>query len=96
MVGGDGAVLWSEADVALLDEARELLGPRPGRPGGQAEAEIARWVRQPQGVFLQQLSEETLSQILRIVGLNAAAADVSIKRIPIGLAEMGQGLPGCV
>ena len=25
------AVRWSDADVALLDEARELLGPRPGR-----------------------------------------------------------------
>ncbi len=33
-------VVWSEADVALLDEARELLGPRAGRSTNGAESEI--------------------------------------------------------
>jgi DNA helicase IV len=34
------AVLWSEADLALLDEARELLGPRAHRATNGAEGEI--------------------------------------------------------
>jgi DNA helicase IV len=33
-------VVWSRADAALLDEARELLGPRPARGGKLAEEEI--------------------------------------------------------
>ena len=37
----DGSgIVWSEADVALLDEARELLGPRTNRSASGAEAEI--------------------------------------------------------
>jgi superfamily I DNA/RNA helicase len=31
------AVRWTDADVALLDEARELLGPRPARKARAAE-----------------------------------------------------------
>jgi DNA helicase IV len=34
------AVQWSEADLALLDEARELLGPRVNRASNGSEAEI--------------------------------------------------------
>src|SRR5262245_26147561 len=33
-------IVWSDADVALLDEARELLGPRGTRNSDGAEAEI--------------------------------------------------------
>lgn len=33
---------WTDADVALLDEARELLGPRPGRGGKVDEADEIR------------------------------------------------------
>ena len=29
-----GEVMWTDADVALLDEARELLGPRPAKRAG--------------------------------------------------------------
>jgi DNA helicase IV len=32
--------LWSEADLALLDEARELLGPRANRSANGSEGEI--------------------------------------------------------
>jgi DNA helicase IV len=34
------AVQWSEADLALLDEARELLGPRANRASNGSEGEI--------------------------------------------------------
>ncbi len=36
------AVRWSEGDVALLDEAREILGPRPRRNGKADEADEIR------------------------------------------------------
>ncbi len=35
-------VAWSDADVALLDEAREALGPRPNRAGKIDDAEEIR------------------------------------------------------
>ncbi|MDQ3470107.1 MAG: AAA family ATPase, partial [Actinomycetota bacterium] len=37
-----GDVQWSAADVALLDDAREALGPRPGKHGKQDEADEIR------------------------------------------------------
>jgi DNA helicase IV len=37
-----GDVRWTPADVALLDDAREVLGPRLGRDGKVAEAEDIR------------------------------------------------------
>ena len=43
-----------------------------------------------QPVLLQQPREELLRQVLGIVGLIAAAADVGVEGIPIGLAESGQ------
>jgi DNA helicase IV len=36
------SVRWSEADVALLDAAREVLGPKPGRGGKVDEADEIR------------------------------------------------------
>ena len=33
-------VVWSDADIALLDEARELLGPRSNRSSDAADGEI--------------------------------------------------------
>ena len=29
--------MWTDADVPLLDEALELLGPKPARPGVEAD-----------------------------------------------------------
>ncbi len=37
---GDGRPAWSEADVALLDEARELLGPRSSKSTNGADGDI--------------------------------------------------------
>src|SRR5690606_36141955 len=36
------AVRWTAADVALLDDAREVLGPKPGRGGKIDEADEIR------------------------------------------------------
>ena len=45
-------------------------------------------------VFLEQPAKELLGEILGIVGSMTLSADVGIKRIPVGLAEVGEGLPG--
>lgn len=37
-----GEVAWSDSDVALLDEAREILGPRPGKGGKTDDADEIR------------------------------------------------------
>jgi DNA helicase IV len=37
-----GDARWTDADAALLDEARALLGPRPAKPGKTTEAEEIR------------------------------------------------------
>jgi DNA helicase IV len=75
VIGGDGAVLWSEADVALLDEARELLGPRPGRPGGQGEAEIRTYghivvdeVQDLTPMQLRMIARRSLNGSMTVVG----------------------------
>src|SRR5712692_9780184 len=45
-------------------------------------------------VLFEQPREKLLSEILRVGQVVALAPNVSVKRVPIGMAELGQGLRG--
>jgi DNA helicase IV len=66
---------WSEADAALLDEARELLGPRPGRSTNQSELEIRTYghivvdeVQDLTPMQLRMIARRSLNGSLTVVG----------------------------
>ena len=42
----------------------------------------------------QEVGEELLGQVLGLLGRRPAAADEGVERVPVGLAERGQGLAG--
>ena len=59
----------------------------------RAETSFAR-VRPGQVAVLQQLKEELLRQVLRIMRAPTESSDVSVERIPIGLAKTLEGFAG--
>jgi DNA helicase IV len=66
---------WSEADAALLDEARELLGPRPGRSTNQSELEIRTYghivvdeVQDLTPMQLRMIARRSLNGSMTVVG----------------------------
>ena len=61
-------VPWTDADVALLDEAAVLLGPRPvrsARRGHSGEADARRWERQRVMADLPDLDAQMRRDIMR-------------------------------
>ena len=61
-------VPWTEADMALLDEAAVLLGPRPvrgPRRRGGGEQEVRRWERQRVMADLGELDPQMRRDVLR-------------------------------
>ena len=47
-----------------------------------------------EGVAFQQAGEKGLGQILGVMDGITAPPHIGVKRIPVGLAEAGQGVPG--
>ena len=48
-----------------------------------------------QDVLLEEVGEERLRRILSFVDIAKAAACEGVERVPVSLAEDGQGLVGC-
>jgi DNA helicase IV len=68
-------IVWSEADVALLDEARELLGPRATRNPGGSDGEIRTYghivvdeVQDLTPMQLRMVARRSLNGSLTVVG----------------------------
>jgi DNA helicase IV len=74
--GGEGdEILWSDADAPLLDEARELLGPRPARGSHQADLEIRTYghivvdeVQDLTPMQLRMIARRSLNGSMTVVG----------------------------
>jgi DNA helicase IV len=74
--GAEGdEILWSDADAALLDEARELLGPRPARGANHADAEIRTYghivvdeVQDLTPMQLRMIARRSLNGSMTVVG----------------------------
>ncbi len=68
-------VMWSEADLALLDEARELLGPRLARSASAADGEIRTYghivvdeVQDLTPMQLRMIARRSLNGSMTVVG----------------------------